>query len=278
MNDAKNKIEEKLAAGAFLGAITGDIVGSVYEWNNIKTKDFPFFSSKCFPTDDSIMTLAIAKALLECNGSYLDLSQKAIDNMLLLGALYPHIGYGGRFSSWLNALKPKPYNSFGNGSAMRVSAVCYAAASIEEVKELSYKVTSVTHNHVEGIKGAEATAVAIYMALQGSSIQEIKDVIIKDYYPMDFTLDEIRDTYRFNETCQNTVPQALEAFFESIGFEDAIRNAIALGGDSDTIAAITGGIAAAYYGIPEDMCNKALNYLDEYLIDIHDKFYKQYQE
>ena len=277
MNDAKNKIEEKLAAGAFLGAITGDIVGSVYEWNNIKTKDFPFFSSKCFPTDDSIMTLAIAKALLECNGSYLDLSQKAIDNMLLLGALYPHTGYGGRFSSWLNALKPKPYNSFGNGSAMRVSAVCYAAASIEEVKELSYKVTSVTHNHVEGIKGAEATAVAIYMALQGSSIQEIKDVIIKDYYPMDFTLDEIRDTYRFNETCQNTVPQALEAFFESIGFEDAIRNAIVLGGDSDTIAAITGGIAAAYYGIPDNIYNKALEYLDDYLIEIHDCFYKKYE-
>ena len=278
MNDAKNKIEEKLAAGAFLGAITGDIVGSVYEWNNIKTKDFPLFSSKCFPTDDSIMTLAIAKALLECNGSYIDLSQKAIDNMLLLGALYPHIGYGGRFSSWLNALKPKPYNSFGNGSAMRVSAVCYAAASIEEVKELSYKVTSVTHNHVEGIKGAEATAVAIYMALQGSSIQEIKDVIIKDYYPIDFTLDEIRDTYRFNETCQNTVPQALEAFFESIGFEDAIRNAISIGGDSDTLAAITGAVAGAYYGVPEEIKVRALSFLDNTQKDIYFSFVNNFSQ
>ena len=278
MNDAKNKIEEKLASGAFLGAITGDIVGSVYEWNNIKTKDFPFFSSKCFPTDDSIMTLAIAKALLECNGSYLDLSQKAIDNMLLLGALYPHIGYGGRFSSWLNALKPKPYNSFGNGSAMRVSAVCYVAASIKQVKELSYKVTAVTHNHIEGIKGAEATAVAIYMALQGSSIQEIKDVVIKDYYPMDFTLDEIRDTYRFNETCQNTVPQALEAFFESIGFEDAIRNAISIGGDSDTLAAITGAVAGAYYGVPEEIKARALSFLDNTQKDIYLSFVKNFSQ
>ena len=278
MNDTKKKIEEKLASGAFLGAIVGDIVGSVYEWDNIKTKEFLLFSSKCLPTDDSIMTLAIAKALLECNGSYLDLSQKAIDNMLLLGALYPHIGYGGRFSSWLNALKPKPYNSFGNGSAMRVSAVCYAAASIEEVKELSYKVTAVTHNHIEGIKGAEATAVAVYMALQGSSMQEIKDIVIKDYYPMDFTLDEIRDTYRFNETCQNTVPQALEAFFESIGFEDAIRNAISIGGDSDTLAAITGAVAGAYYGVPEEIKMRALSFLDNGQKDIYISFVNNFSQ
>ena len=278
MNDSKKKIEEKLASGAFLGAITGDIVGSVYEWNNIKTKDFPFFSSKCFPTDDSIMTHAIAKALLECNGSYVELSQKAIDNMRLLGSLYPNAGYGGRFSSWLKALEPKPYNSFGNGSAMRVSAVCYAAASIEQVKELSYKVTSVTHNHVEGIKGAEATAVAIYMALQGSSIQEIKDVIIKDYYPMDVTLDEIRATYRFNETCQNTVPQALEAFFESTGFEDAIRNAISIGGDSDTLAAITGSVAGAYYGVPEEIKARALSFLDNTQKDIYFSFVNNFSQ
>lgn len=269
MNNIKKKIEDKLAAGAFLGAIIGDIVGSVYEWNNIKTKEFPLFSSKCFPTDDSIMTLAIAKALLECNGSYVELSQKAIDNMRLLGSLYPNAGYGGRFSSWLKALEPKPYNSFGNGSAMRVSAVCYAAASIEQVKDLSYKVTAVTHNHIEGIKGAEATAVAVYMTLQGSSMQEIKDVFIKDYYPMGFTLDEIRDTYSFNETCQNTVPQALEAFFESTGFEDAIRNAISIGGDSDTLAAITGAVAGAYYGVPEEIKMRAISFLDYRQKDIY---------
>ena len=276
MNESKTKIEEKLASGAFLGAIVGDIVGSVYEWDNIKTKEFPLFSSKCFSTDDSIMTLAIAKALLECNGSYVELSKKAIDNMRLLGSLYPNAGYGGRFSSWLKSLEPKSYNSYGNGSAMRVSAVCYAAASIEQVKELAYKVTAVTHNHIEGIKGAEATAVAVYMALQGSSMQEIKDVVIKDYYPMDFTLDEIRDTYRFNETCQNTVPQALEAFFESIGFEDAIRNAISIGGDSDTLAAITGAVAGAYYGVPEEIKARALSFLDNTQKDIYLSFVKNF--
>ena len=278
MNDTKKKIEEKLASGAFLGAIVGDIVGSVYEWDNIKTKEFLLFSSKCLPTDDSIMTLAIAKALLECNGSYVILSQKAIDNMRLLGALYPHAGYGGRFSSWLKALEPKPYNSFGNGSAMRVSAVAYFADSIEQVKELSYKVTAVTHNHIEGIKGAEATAVAVYMALQGSSMQEIKDIVIKDYYPMDFTLDEIKDTYRFNETCQNTVPQALEAFFESTGFEDAIRNAISIGGDSDTLAAITGAIAGAYYGVPEEIKMRALSFLDNGQKDIYISFVNNFSQ
>ena len=278
MNDTMKKTEEKLASGAFLGAIVGDIVGSVYEWDNIKTKEFLLFSSKCFPTDDSIMTLAIAKALLECNGSYVKLSQKAIDNMRLLGALYPHAGYGGRFSSWLKALETKPYNSFGNGSAMRVSAVAYVADSIEQVKELSYKVTAVTHNHIEGIKGAEATAVAVYMALQGSSMQEIKDIVIQDYYPMDFTLDEIRDTYRFNETCQNTVPQALEAFFESTGFEDAIRNAISIGGDSDTLAAITGAVAGAYYGVPEEIKIRALSFLDNRQKDIYISFVNNFSQ
>lgn len=278
MNNIKKKMEDKLAAGAFLGAIIGDIVGSVYEWNNIKTKEFPLFSSKCFPTDDSIMTLAIAKALLECNGSYVELSQKAIDNMRLLGALYPHAGYGGRFSSWLKALEPKPYNSFGNGSAMRVSAVCYVADSIKQVKELSYKVTTVTHNHIEGIKGAEATAVAVYMALQGSSMQEIKDVVNMDYYPMVFTLNEIRDTYRFNETCQNTVPQALGAFFESTGFEDAIRNAISIGGDSDTLAAITGAVSGAYYGVPEEIKIRALSFLDNRQKDIYISFVNNFSQ
>ena len=278
MNNIKKKMEDKLEAGAFLGAIIGDIVGSVYEWNNIKTKEFPLFSSKCFPTDDSIMTLAIAKALLECNGSYVELSQKAIDNMRLLGSLYPNAGYGGRFSSWLKSLEPKSYNSYGNGSAMRVSAVCYAAASIEQVKELAYKVTAVTHNHIEGIKGAEATAVAVYMALQGSSMQEIKDVVNMDYYPMVFTLNEIRDTYRFNETCQNTVPQSLEAFFESTGFEDAIRNAISIGGDSDTLAAITGAVAGAYYGVPEEIKMRAFSFLDYKQKDIYLSFVNNFSQ
>ena len=143
---------------------------------------------------------------------------------------------------------------------------------------MSYKVTTVTHNHIEGIKGAEATAVAVYMALQGSSMQEIKDIVIKDYYPMDFTLDEIKDTYRFNETCQNTVPQALEAFFESTGFEDAIRNAISIGGDSDTLAAITGAVAGAYYGVPEEIKVRALSFLDNTQKDIYFSFVNNFSQ
>ena len=146
---------------------------------------------------------------------------------------------------------------------------------MEEAKALSKAVTEVTHNHPEGIKGAEATAVAIYLARSGYSIEEIQQHISTKYYPMDFTLEEIRDTYEFNETCQDTVPQALKAFFESLDFEDAIRNAISIGGDSDTLAAITGGIAEAYYGVPQDIKDKALNYLDEDLLQIVNRFYDE---
>ena len=164
---------------------------------------------------------------------------------------------------------PKPYNSFGNGAAMRVSACGFIAKSLEEAKALSKAVTEVTHNHPEGLKGAEATVVAIYMARTGCSIEEIRDLIDREYYPMNFTLDGIRDTYAFNETCQDTVPQALQAFFESTGFEDAIRNAISLGGDSDTLAAITGSVAEAYYGVPAALQQRALTYLDEPLLAIY---------
>ena len=158
---------------------------------------------------------------------------------------------------------------------MRVSACGFMAKSLEEAIVLSEAVTGVTHNHPEGIKGAEATAVAIYLARSGYSIEEIQQRISTKYYPMDFTLDEIRDTYEFNETCQDTVPQALKAFFESLDFEDAIRNAISLGGDSDTLAAITGGIAEAYYGVPQGIKEKALKYLDKELLQIVERFYDE---
>lgn len=247
-----------------LGAVVGDIVGSVYEFNEIKTKDFPLFSEHCCPTDDSIMTFAVMSALVECNKDYRKLAAETIKQMQLWGMKYPKAGYGSMFSDWLCSNNPQPYNSFGNGSAMRVSPVVYFAKSLEEVKELSRIVTSVTHNHPEGIKGAEATAVATYMALHGSKKEEIFTVIDNEYYPMNFTLDEIRADYEFNETCQETVPQALKAFFEATSFEDAIRNAISIGGDSDTIAAITGAVAGAYYGVPLRIEHKALAYLDEF--------------
>lgn len=221
-----------------LGAIIGDIVGSRFEWNNHKDKEFEFLTYKCFPTDDSIMSLAIAQAILVSKSDHSDLSKNAVECMQSVGRNYPDCGYGGSFQEWIFSDNPKPYNSYGNGAAMRVSAAGFATESLEEAKVLSKLVTEVSHNHPEGIKGAEATAVAIYMAKSGSSMLEIRDYIDKNYYPMDFTLDEIRDSYQFNETCQETVPQALEAFFESTGFEDAIRNAISIGGDSDTLAAI----------------------------------------
>lgn len=251
-----------------IGAIIGDIVGSRFEWNNHRSKDFELFTGECFATDDSIMTLAIGKALMESKSGWSDLGEQAVRCMQEVGRPYPRCGYGGRFWDWMYSDHPKPYNSFGNGAAMRVSACGFVARSLEEAKALSKAVTEVTHNHPEGLKGAEATVVAIYMARTGSTIEEIRDVIDQEYYPIDFTLDEIRDTYAFNETCQDTVPQALEAFFESNSFEDAIRNAISVGGDSDTLAAITGGIAEAYYGVPADLRDMAETYLDNRLLSI----------
>ena len=258
-----------------IGAIIGDIVGSRFEWNNIKTKDFDLFTAGCFFTDDSVMTIAVADALIRANGNLEILSEYAIESMQLIGRPFPDCGYGGSFYHWMYSDNPKPYGSYGNGAAMRVSACGFAAKSLEEAKALSKAVTEVTHNHPEGIKGAEATAVAIYLARSGYSIEEIQQHISTKYYPMDFTLEEIRDTYEINETCQDTVPQALKAFFESLDFEDAIRNAISIGGDSDTLAAITGGIAEAYYGVPQDIKDKALNYLDEDLLQIVNRFYDE---
>lgn len=251
-----------------LGAIIGDIVGSRFEWNNHRDKDFEFLTYKCFVTDDSIMSLAIAHAILVSKSDHSDLSKNAVECMQTIGRNYPDCGYGGSFHSWIFAENPKPYNSYGNGAAMRVSAVGFAAGSLEETKEMSKLVTEISHNHPEGIKGAEATAVAIYLAKTGCSILEIRDYIDKNYYKMNFTLDEIRSSYQFNETCQDTVPQALQAFFESTGFEDAIRNAISIGGDSDTVAAICGGVAEAYYGIPTDIRKHALTFLDERLMKL----------
>lgn len=182
-----------------LGAIIGDIVGSRFEWNNHRDKDFEFLTYKCFPTDDSIMSLAIAQAILVSKPNHSDLSKNAIECMQSVGRNYPDCGYGGSFYNWMFSDNPKPYNSYGNGAAMRVSPAGFAATSLEEAKELSRLVTEVTHNHPEGIKGAEATAVAIYLAKSGSSILEIRDYINDNYYPMNFTLDDIRDSVYFSD-------------------------------------------------------------------------------
>ncbi len=259
-----------------IGAIIGDIVGSRFERNNIKSKDFDFLTYKCFPTDDSIMTLALAQAILISRPDHSDLAENAVECMQSVGRSYPNCGYGGKFYRWIFSDNPKPYNSLGNGAAMRVSAAGFAADSLEDAKEIARKITEVTHNHPEGIKGAEAAASAIYMARTGSSLLEIRDYIDKNYYPMNFTLDGIRAAYKFDVTCQGTVPQALMAFFESTDFEDAIRNAVSIGGDSDTLAAICGGVAEAYYGVPSEIRKHVLTFLDKRLLKILVTFENKY--
>lgn len=285
-----------------LGAIIGDIVGSIYEFDNIKTKEFEFFQENMELTDDSVMTLAVAKALMDTLetgneegfknlsreiseeklkliqnkfGSEInpktELEANAILRMVEIGNKYPHMSYGTRFRYWLE--EPVPYNSFGNGSAMRVSPVAYIGKNIEEVKFLSREVTKVSHNHEEGIKGAEATAVVIFMAKKGSGKEEIKSEMEK-YYSLDFNYEDLVKNYGFDETCQGTVPEALYIFLESEDFEDAIRTAISIGGDSDTLAAIVGSIAEAYYTIPDAIREKALSYMDSFERKIYDEFEK----
>ena len=269
-----------------LGAIIGDIAGSRFEFNNYRKKDFELFAASSMVTDDSIMSLAVAKAIMETNKQIEPpikgfpfnenfskmLYKLTINYMQEIGRRYPNCGYGGMFGRWMFSDHPQPYGSFGNGAAMRISPAGFAARTDAEAISLSRTITSVTHNHKEGIKGAEATAIAIYMARHGFLKSEIRDRIIKDYYQLDFTIDEIRPIYKFNETCQETVPQAIESFLESTSFEDTIRTAVSLGGDSDTLAAIAGGIAEAYYGIPESIRAKALTYLDNDLRKIHEEW------
>ena len=231
------------------GAIIGDIVGSTYEFNNVKTRDFPLFPQGSDFTDDSIMTFAVAKALFRAREEQVSFKSVLVEEMQRLGREYPcPMGaYGGRFSCWLRSKDPQPYGSFGNGSAMRVSPCGLIAVTLQEALELAEASAAVTHNHPEGIKGAQAVAAAIFLARTGRTQAEIKQYIHENFYPLDRSFEEIRRNYRFNESCQQTVPEAITAFLESDSFEDAIRNAMYLGGDSDTIGAITGAIAWSYY-------------------------------
>ncbi len=259
-----------------LGAIIGDTAGSRFEWKNYKSKDFELLTQGCSLTDDSIMTLAVAKAILNSKEDHSDLSALAIRYMQQLGQIYPHAGYGGNFAWWLRDPNPMPYNSFGNGAAMRVSPCGFAAKSIDDAKEMARAVTNVSHNHPESIKAAEAVSSAIFMARSGSRMPEIRDYVEKNYYRINFTLDGIRKSYAFDVSCQGSVPQAFEAFFESTGFEDAIRNAVSIGGDSDTIAAITGGIAEAYYGITAELRERELTFMDQRQRKILNAFEERY--
>lgn len=259
------------------GAILGDIIGSPFEFDRgDKTKEFDLFTKGCDFTDDSVMTIAVGEALLAVGpeATVKEIEEAVVTNMQDWGKRYPYAGYGGRFKYWLRERNPKPYGSYGNGSAMRVSAVGWLYDSLERTREVARATANVTHNHPEGIKGAEATASAIYMARNESSKEEIKEYIEREFhYNLDRTLDEIRPGYHMDETCQRTVPEAIIAFLESKDFEDAIRNAVSLGGDTDTLGAITGSIAEAFYGISDVLIAECRSRIDEGLMtDILDEF------
>ena len=259
------------------GAILGDIIGSPFEFDRgDKTKNFDLFSKGCDFTDDSVMTIAVGEALLAvgAEATVKEIEEAVVTNMQDWGKRYPYAGYGGKFRYWLRERNPKPYGSYGNGSAMRVSAAGWLYDSMERTREVARATANVTHNHPEGIKGAEATAGAIYMARSGSSKEEIKEYIEREFhYNLDRTLDEIRPGYHMDETCQRTVPEAIIAFLESKDFEDAIRNAVSLGGDTDTLGAITGSIAEAFYGIPAVLLAECRNRIAEGLMtDVLDEF------
>ena len=261
------------------GAIIGDVVGSIYEFDNHRSKDFTLFTEKCFFTDDTVMTLAVANALLKydrvTNDNVEAFKKTLVNEMHELGNSYIFAGYGGRFLSWIMRRLTEPYNSFGNGSAMRVAACVWYADSLEEAMDVAEATAAVTHNHPEGIKGARVTAGAAYLARIGASKKDIRE-FVEQYYVLDFTIDEIRPTYRFNETCQETVPQAMEAFLESESFEDCVRTAISVGGDSDTLAAIACTVGEAYYGVPDVMKIYAESYLDSTLSSILSEFEAKY--
>lgn len=232
------------------GAIIGDIVGSKFEFDfTMKSKNFPFISEGCSYTDDSIMTVAVARALLKAQEDKSSFKHHLIIQMKEMGKRFPapQGGYGTRFSQWLSSEHPVAYNSYGNGAAMRVSPCGLIAVELSEALNLAKASAEVTHNHPEGIKGAQAVAAAVFLAKTGDSKEDIKEYIEEHFYPLDKSLDELRPSYSFNESCQGTVPQAITAFLESNDYEDAVRNAVSLGGDSDTIGAITGAIAWAYY-------------------------------
>ena len=255
-----------------IGAIAGDIIGSVHEFRHppTKTKEFPLFEPGCFFTDDSVMTIAVAQAILD-GGSYGEAMHE-------LGNRYPGRGYGGSFARWLASSNPQPYNSWGNGSAMRVSPVGWAWDTREEVLEEARQSAECTHNHPEGIKGAQATALAIWLCRHGSNKEELRAEIERTFgYDLQRTVDTIRPGYSFNESCQQTVPEAIVAFLDSTSWEDAVRNAISLGGDADTLACITGSIAEAFYGpVPAAAVQQVQTLLSAELWDITQRFCAKY--
>ena len=258
------------------GAILGDMIGSPYEFDmGDKTKDFLLFSEYSRFTDDSVMTIAVADAFLDAqpNADIEWIRNSLIRGMQRYGKEFPYAGYGGMFRHWLRSKNPQPYGSYGNGSAMRVSAVAWIYDDLETVRRMARLSAEVTHNHPEGIKGAEATASAIYLARTGKTKAEIKEYIVKNFgYNLDRTCDEIRPGYHHVESCQETVPEAITAFLEGSSFEDVIRTAVSLGGDCDTLTCIAGSMAEAFYGIPDALKAECLKRLPEDMREVLDRF------
>ncbi|MDR9500483.1 MAG: ADP-ribosylglycohydrolase family protein [Desulfurivibrionaceae bacterium] len=254
-----------------IGAIAGDIIGSVYEHHRIKTKDFPLFQARSTFTDDTVLTVAVAAAILS-GGSYVNAIRR-------MGRVHPGAGYGGAFSRWLQADAPQPYNSWGNGAAMRVSPVGFAFSTEEEVLHQARLTAGITHNHPEGIKGAQAVALAVYLARTGHHKETLRARLQELFgYNLHRTVDEIRPFYAFDVSCQGSVPEALIAFLDSDSYEDAVRNAVSLGGDSDTLACMSGGIAEAFYGsVPSAIREKVERLLTPDLWAVTKTFYARYR-
>lgn len=260
------------------GAILGDIIGSPYEFDEgMKQKDFPLFSASSGFTDDTVMTVAVAEALLDVgpNAAADAIRSHVVRSMQTWGRRYPDAGYGGRFYGWLLSDDPRPYYSFGNGSAMRVSAAGWLYDTLERTREVARLTAEVTHDHPQGIKGAEAVATAIWLARHGEDRYHIENEIAGRFgYDLNRTCDQIRPRYRFDVTCQGSVPEAITAFLESTGYEDAVRNAVSLGGDSDTQGAIAGSIAEASFGIPAELMIQCRKRLPPDMLTILDRFDK----
>lgn len=257
------------------GAILGDMIGAPYEFDmGRKTKDFPLFCSYSNYTDDSVMTIAVAEALLD--NRFLDdeaIKKAVIASMRKWGMKYVGVGYGDHFWRWLKSENPRPYGSYGNGSAMRVSSVGWLFDTLDETRHMAKLTAEVTHNHPEGIKGAEATASAIFLARTGHSKEEIRDYITKTFdYDLSCTCDEIRPTYSHDESCQGTVPEAITAFLEGIDFEDVIRTAVSLGGDCDTLTCIAGSMGEAFFGVPEHLKDECRRRLPKDMLDVLGRF------
>ena len=252
-----------------IGAIAGDIAGSVHEFSGTKTKDFELFPKGCFFTDDTVLTVALADTILT--------GTPYTENLVRFCRLYPGVGYGSSFLSWVQGRDHRPYGSYGNGAAMRISPAGFAYDDLETVLAKAEEFTAVTHDHPEGIRGGRAVAACVFLARTGSSKDRIREHVERGFgYDLSLHIDEIRPTYGFDESCQRTVPHAIRAFLDSTDFEDALRNAISLGGDADTLACITGGIAQAFYGVPEDIERRVYEIIDERLAGIARRFSERF--